>query len=239
MGSKSLSLLSYAILSCSVVSNFLRPHGLLPTRLLCPWGFSRQDYLRVAMSSSRGFSQPKDWTQISLIAGGFFTSWATRESQEFWSGWLIPSPGDLSNPGIRPGSPALQADSLPAELPEKPPSASLICYPVGLCLFLTSSVLKLPCFQGDFLHFHAELMALRYAPWTGCISSTLELIRNASSCAPLEVLKQKLWEWVPKTCISKPTRWFWGTLQFENHCSKFLVFKMEPMMHHWHHLGAC
>ena len=29
----------------------------------------------------------------------------------------MPSPADLSNPGIEPGSPALQADSLPAELP--------------------------------------------------------------------------------------------------------------------------
>ena len=32
----------------------------------------------------------------------------------------FPSPGDLPNPGIKPRSPALQADSLPAELPGKP-----------------------------------------------------------------------------------------------------------------------
>ena len=32
---------------------------------------------------------------------------------EYWSGQPIPSPGDLPNPGIKPGSPALQADSLP------------------------------------------------------------------------------------------------------------------------------
>ena len=31
----------------------------------------------------------------------------------------LPSPADLPNPGIEPGSPALQEDSLPAELPEK------------------------------------------------------------------------------------------------------------------------
>ena len=36
--------------------------------------------------------------------------------QEYWSGLPFPSPGDLSNPGIEPGSPALQADSLPTEL---------------------------------------------------------------------------------------------------------------------------
>ena len=35
--------------------------------------------------------------------------------QEYWSGLPFPSPGDLSNPGIEPGSPALQADSLPTE----------------------------------------------------------------------------------------------------------------------------
>ena len=36
--------------------------------------------------------------------------------QEYWSGLPFPSPGDLPNPGIEPRSPALQADSLPAEL---------------------------------------------------------------------------------------------------------------------------
>ena len=35
--------------------------------------------------------------------------------------WVAsPSPGDLSNPGIKPGSPELQLDSLPAELPGTP-----------------------------------------------------------------------------------------------------------------------
>ena len=35
--------------------------------------------------------------------------------------WVaFPSPGDLPNPGIEPGSPALQPDSLPAEPPGKP-----------------------------------------------------------------------------------------------------------------------
>ena len=36
--------------------------------------------------------------------------------------WVsFPSPGDLSNPGIKPGSPALQVDSLAYEPPGKPP----------------------------------------------------------------------------------------------------------------------
>ena len=35
--------------------------------------------------------------------------------QEDWSGLPFPSPGDLPNPGINPGFPALHADSLPSE----------------------------------------------------------------------------------------------------------------------------
>ena len=39
---------------------------------------------------------------------------------EYWSGWPFPSSGDLPNPGIKPRSPELQADSLPAEPQRKP-----------------------------------------------------------------------------------------------------------------------
>ena len=39
--------------------------------------------------------------------------------QEYWGGLPFPSPGDLPNPRIKPGSPALQADSLPPEPPGK------------------------------------------------------------------------------------------------------------------------
>ena len=40
--------------------------------------------------------------------------------QEYWRGLLFPSPGDLPDPGIKPGSPALWADSLTSEPPENP-----------------------------------------------------------------------------------------------------------------------
>ena len=39
--------------------------------------------------------------------------------QEYWSGLPLPSPGDLLDPGIKSGSPALQADALPSEPPGK------------------------------------------------------------------------------------------------------------------------
>ena len=48
-------------------------HGILQARILA-W---------VAYPFSRGSSQSRDRTQVSHIAGGFFTSWVTREAQEY------------------------------------------------------------------------------------------------------------------------------------------------------------
>ena len=39
-----------------------------------------------SLSLLQGISQPRDWTEGSCIAGIFFTSWATKEGQEHWSG---------------------------------------------------------------------------------------------------------------------------------------------------------
>ena len=50
-------------------------HGILQARIL-EW---------VAFPFSRGSSQPRDQTQVSHSAGRFFTSWTTREAQEYWS----------------------------------------------------------------------------------------------------------------------------------------------------------
>ena len=44
-------------------------------------GFFRQKYWSgFAIPFSRGSSEPRDWTQVSYIAGRFFTIWATGES---------------------------------------------------------------------------------------------------------------------------------------------------------------
>ena len=50
-------------------------HGILQARIL-EW---------VAVPFSRGSYQPRDWTQVSLIAGGLFIIWTTRKAQEYWS----------------------------------------------------------------------------------------------------------------------------------------------------------
>ena len=51
-------------------------------------------------------------THQAPLSMGFF-------QQEYWNELPFPSPGDLLEPGIKSGSPALQADSLLTELQEK------------------------------------------------------------------------------------------------------------------------
>ena len=53
-------------------------HGILQGRIM-EW---------VAFLISRGSFQPRDWTQVSCIAGGFFTSWATREAPYFLESYV-------------------------------------------------------------------------------------------------------------------------------------------------------
>ena len=72
----SLSRVRLFIIACIVAHQVPLSMGILQARKL-DW---------VAILSSRGFSQPKDRTQVSCIAGGFFIAWATREAQEYWSG---------------------------------------------------------------------------------------------------------------------------------------------------------
>ena len=65
-----------------------------------------------SLSHVRLFATP--WTVAHQVppSMGFFR-------QEYWSGLPFPSPGDLPNPGIKPGSPTLHADALPSEPPGK------------------------------------------------------------------------------------------------------------------------
>ena len=56
---------------------------------------------------------------------------------EYWSGYPFPYPGDLPNPGIKPRSPALQVDSLPAEPPRKPKNTGVGSLSLLKGIFLT------------------------------------------------------------------------------------------------------
>ena len=71
-----------------------------------------------SLSRVRLFATPWTVAHQAPLSMGF-------SKQEYWSGLPFPSPGDLPNPGIKPGSPALQADALSSEPPGKPHEAEV------------------------------------------------------------------------------------------------------------------
>ena len=68
------------VFSCSAVSDSLRPHGLYPTRVLCPGGFSRPEYWSGSpFPSPRDLPVPGTEPGSPSLAARFFTFWAKRE----------------------------------------------------------------------------------------------------------------------------------------------------------------
>ena len=90
-----------------------------------------QGWCWVSGVGSRGRFASRKWSKCESLIHIWFsaTAWVVTcwvplsmefSRQGYWSGLSFPSPGDLPDPGIKPRSPALQADSLPTEPPGKP-----------------------------------------------------------------------------------------------------------------------
>ena len=89
---------------------------------LAPW---HHLYLGGTLVLSFLFSEVKLLIRVRLFATPWTVAYQAPPSmgfsrQEYWSGLPLPSPGDLPNPGIEPGSPAFQADALTSKPPGKP-----------------------------------------------------------------------------------------------------------------------
>ena len=74
---------SVCVLTRSVVSDSLQPHGVWPARLLCPWNFFRQEYWSELPFTSPGDLLDPGMEPVSplspALAGGFFTTSASWE----------------------------------------------------------------------------------------------------------------------------------------------------------------
>ena len=78
-------------------------------------------------------SEVKSLSRVRLLATPWTVAYHTPLSmgfsrQEYWRGLLFPSPEDLPDPGIEPGSPTLEADTLPSEPPGKSKKANTCVY---------------------------------------------------------------------------------------------------------------
>ena len=110
---------------------------------------------------------------------------------EYWSGYPFPSPGDLANPGIEPRSPALQADSLPAEPQGKPKNTG-----VG-SLSLLQGIFRTQESNRGLLHCRQILYQLSYPIYrrdTLCLSEEKDL-RMICDIAEDDGHTQQIW-WV-------------------------------------------
>ena len=95
-------------------------------------GFSRQEYWSgfpfpspVIKCEASEVSEVKSLSHVRLFATPWTVDYQAPSSmgfsrQECWSGLPFTSPGALPDPGIKPGSPALQVDALPSEPWGKP-----------------------------------------------------------------------------------------------------------------------
>ena len=101
--------------SHSVVSNSLQPHGLNS-----PWNSPGQNTGVGSCSLLQGIFPTQGLDPGLPHCRQILYQLSHKKAQEYWSGEPIPFPGNLPYPGIEPVSPALQVDSLPAELWGKP-----------------------------------------------------------------------------------------------------------------------
>ena len=153
------------------MSDSVQPHRQQPTRLLCPQDSpgkntgvdchfllqcmkvkseSEVTQLRSTLHDSMDCSPPVSFENpLSL---GF-------SKQEYRSGLPFSSPRDLPDPGIEPGSPVLQADSLPSEPPGKP------SFQVSVTIIFHLFVLVSMCALEKEMVTHSSTLAWKI-PWT-------------------------------------------------------------------------
>ena len=121
------------------------PSGLLPS-IVHKWKVKVKSFSRVQL-----FATPCTVAYQAPPSMGF-------SRQEYWSGLPFPSPGDLPEPGIEWGSPALEADALISEPPGKKPIVYVKIF-VLLCLWGFREILSTTANAG--VHWYSSATSLR------------------------------------------------------------------------------
>ena len=89
--------------------------------------------------------------------------------QEYWSGLPFPSPGNLPNPGIEPGSPALEADALTSEPPGK------MYQKIHICIYILD-----PGFNQHLIYYNnVKSFSSLLSPIDSFFLITLNLLRES------------------------------------------------------------
>ena len=123
-----------------------------------------------SLSRVRLFETPGKVAYQALPPMGF-------SRQEYWSGLPFPSPGNLPNPGIKPGSPALQTDALLSEPPGKPyyslvkcksklqGGTPLVVQCLGICLSVQETAVRFLVWADLACHGATKPVCHNYGSW--------------------------------------------------------------------------
>ena len=146
-----------------------------------------------------GFSRQEYWSGLPFPSPKlYFLKFLRPES---WSGYPFPSPGDIPNPRIEPRSPALQADSLPAEPQGKSKNTGMGILSLLQGIFLTQEL------DQGLLHCRQILYQLRFqrspkVPWSEVNWSEVKVTQLCPTlCDPMDytvhgILQARILEWV-------------------------------------------
>ena len=109
-----------AVLSCSVMANSLRPPWTVACRLLCPWDSPGKNTGVGCHALLQVIFPTQGWNPYLLHCRQILYHLRHEGSPRILEWVNYPFSRGLPSPGIKQGSPALKADSLPSELPGKP-----------------------------------------------------------------------------------------------------------------------
>ena len=101
----------------SIITNKASEGDGIPAELL---DVLKDDAVKVLFIVNLNTVKVKSLSRVQLFVTPWTVAYQAAPSmgfsrQEYWSGLLFPSPGDLPDPGIEPGSPTFQADALTSE----------------------------------------------------------------------------------------------------------------------------
>ena len=149
-----------AVLCHSVMPGFLRPHALLPIRLLCPWEFSRQEYWNgLPGPPPRDLLNPRIESRSPTFQADSLPSKPPGKPKNTGVSSLFLLQGIFLTQELQ-GCLALQVDSLPAELPGKPLTVLVFCWRTILyfaCLWFLSLPPLICVTLGKLLNFPSQL----------------------------------------------------------------------------------
>ena len=124
--------ISYKICDRFIIAS----NKILPRTVVCVFFLISWTYVRTRQFKNESGNRGK--INVTIAHQTLLSMEFSR--QEYWNGLLFPSPEDLPYSGIEPGSPTLQADSLPSEPPGKP-----------YCLFTKKTILSYEAYMFVFI----------------------------------------------------------------------------------------